>query len=164
MNFRHPRSVLRRLTLFLGLGLLLGILAGCSTFDSRAKEKAAVFATLDEPTRARLEAREIHLGDSSDMVYIALGKPSKIQKTTAATGTTATWIYNTYWQEYQGTRLVGQRREVVYNPVTKTYHVIYTPDYQPVYVERSEERIRITFESDQVTAIEQTQPAGGARS
>lgn len=164
MNLRHPRSVLRRLALWLGLGLLLGLLAGCSTFDSRAKEKAAVFATLDEPTRARLEAREIHLGDSSDMVYIALGKPSEIQKTTDATGDSVTWIYHTYWQEYQGTRLVGQRREVVYNPATKTYHVIYTPDYQPVYVERAEERIRITYESDRVTSIEQTQAPGSARS
>ncbi len=163
MNLRHPRFVLRRLLLPLGLGLLLALLAGCSTFDSRAKEKVAVFATLDEPTRARLEAREIHLGDSSDMVYIALGKPSEIQTTTAATGTSATWIYHTYWQEYQGMRLVGQRRDVIYNPVTKTYRVIYTPDYQPVYVERAEENIRVTVESDRVTAIEQTQPPGAAQ-
>jgi hypothetical protein len=163
MNPRHPRSVLLRLALALGVGLLLGLLAGCSTFESRAKEKSTVFASLDEATRARLEAREIHLGDSSDMVYIALGNPSEIQKTTDAAGASATWIYNTYWQEYQGTRLVGQRRDVVYNPVTQTYRVIYTPDFQPVYVERSEERIRVTLESDRVTAIEQTQAPGEAQ-
>jgi hypothetical protein len=164
MNLRHPSPVLRRLALALGLGLLLGLLAGCSTFDSRAREKSAVFAALDEPTRARLEAREIHLGDTTDMVYIALGKPSEIQKTTDSTGASDTWIYNTYWQEYQGTRLVGHRRDVIYNPATKTYRVIYTPDYEPVYVGRAEERIRVTFASGRVTAIEQTQPPGGAKS
>jgi len=163
MNTRRPRSVLRRLALPLGFGLLLVLLAGCSSFDSRAKEKASVFATLDEPTRTRLEAREIHLGDSADMVYIALGKPSEIQKTTAATGSSATWIYTAHWQEYQGTRLVGFRRDVIYNPATQTYRVIHTPDYQPIYIERAEERIRVTFASDRVTSVEQTLPPGTAQ-
>lgn len=151
---------LRRLAFLFAAGLLSLLLLGCSTFKSRAREKAAVFATLDEPTRARLEAREIRLGDSADMVYIALGRPSRIQQATAASGPVSTWIYNTYWQEYQGTRLVGYRRDVVYNSATQSYHVVHTPDYQPVYVERAEERIRVTLESNLVTAIEQTQPAG----
>jgi len=163
MNTRPPRSVLRRLTLALGFGLLLGLLVGCSTFDSRAKEKSTVFAKLDEPTRTRLEAREIHLGDSADMVYIALGKPSENKKTIDASGNSATWIYTAYWQEYKGTRLVGFRRDVIYNPATKTYRVIHTPDYQPIYVERAEELIRITFASDRVSSIEQTLPPGTAQ-
>lgn len=163
MYLRHPRFVLPRIALVLGASLLLGLFAGCSTFDSRAKERSAVFATLDESTRARLEAREIHLGDSADMVYIALGNPSETQKTTASDGTSLVWIYNASWQEYQGTRLVGYRRDVVYNPVTKTYRVIHTPDYQPVYVERTEERIRIIFESNLVTSIEQTLPPGATQ-
>ena len=29
--------------------------AGCSTFEKRAKERAATFSALDEATRARLE-------------------------------------------------------------------------------------------------------------
>lgn len=164
MDFSHPRLVFRRLALALGFGLLLGFLAGCSTFESRAKEKSALFATLDEPTRVRLQARDIRLGDNSDMVYIALGKPSAILKTTDASGASITWIYNTYWQEYQGTRLVGHRRDVIYNPVTQSYRVIHTPDFQPVYAERAEERIRITLVDDRVTAIEQTLPPGSAPS
>lgn len=134
-------------------------LAGCSTFESRAKEKASAFAALDPATQARLEAKEIRIGDTPDMVYIALGKPSEKQEKITATGRTGTWIYTAYWEEYQGTRLVGYRRDVIYNPSTKSYQVYHTPDYQPVYVPRAEDRLRITFEGGLVTVVEQALPA-----
>lgn len=130
----------------------------CSTFESRAKEKAAVFATLDEATRTRLEAGEIRVGDNTDMVYIALGRPSEKTEKLDASGSSSTWIYSTYWQEYQGTRLVGYRRDVVYNPATQSYQVSYTPDYQPIYAPRVEDRIRVTFRDGRVSVIEQAQP------
>ena len=153
-------STLRRLPLALAATLLLLVLAGCSTFESRSREKASVFATLDEEARARLKAREIRVGDSPDLVYIALGRPSEKMETLSSTGRSTTWIYTAYWQEYQGTRLVGHRREVFFNPATQTYQVSYVPDYQPVYADRREERFRVTFEDDRVTVIESFQPAG----
>lgn len=150
---------------WLGLIALLA-LPGCNSFDSRAREKSAAFAALDEATRTRLAAREIRVGDTPDMVYIALGKPSEKTEKTSAEGRSGTWIYTAHWQEYQGTRLVGHRREVVYNPSTKSYQVFYVPDYQPVYAPRSEDRIRVTFENGRVSAVEQAQasatPVGGA--
>lgn len=161
MPSRPTRSTLRRLPLALAATLLLA-LAGCSTFESRSREKAAAFATLDEQARARLQAREIRVGDSSDLVYIALGRPSEKKETVTATGRSITWIYTTYWQEYQGTRLVGHRREVFFNPATQTYQVSYVPDYQPVYADRAEDRFRVTFEDDRVTVIERLEPAAKA--
>jgi outer membrane protein assembly factor BamE (lipoprotein component of BamABCDE complex) len=148
-----------RATLLALAPLLLLFLAGCSTFESRSREKAAAYATLDEAGRARLQAREIRLGDTSDLVYIALGHPSEKKETTTPAGRTTTWIYTAYWQEYQGTRLVGHRREVFFNPATKTYQVTYVPDYQPIYAERAEDRFRVTFENDRVTVIERLEPA-----
>ncbi len=159
-SLRLPASAALRISLRrLGLAGLLGLaalgLTGCQSFESRAKEKAAVFATLDEPTKARLEAREIHVGDTMDMVYIALGKPSEKQEKITASGRSELWIYSAYWEEYQGTRLVGYRRDVAYNPVTKSYRVVYTPDYQPIYTPRVEDRIRISFKDGRVTVVEQ---------
>jgi outer membrane protein assembly factor BamE (lipoprotein component of BamABCDE complex) len=144
--------------LLLGLAALFAF-AGCSTFNSRAKEKAAAFAALDAATQARLEARDIRVGDTPDMVYIALGKPTeKKERLTADGGRSGTWIYTARWDEYQGTRLVGYRSVSVYDPATKSHRVSYVPDYQPVYATREEDRLRITFSGGVVSVIEQAQP------
>ena len=91
-------------------GLLLAVLlSGCSTFERRAEEKAGVFASLDETTRERLRERNLHVGDTLDMVYIAMGAPDERRVRHSADGSETTWIYNAYWQEYQGQALVGAR-------------------------------------------------------
>jgi hypothetical protein len=135
----------------------LVFLSACSTFERRAKEKASVFGGLDTATQTRLEARQIEVGDTQDMVYIALGAPDEKREHLAADSRTTTWVYSAYWQEYQGTRLVGFRREVVFDPGSKSYRVYHEPDYQPIYAPRVEDRVRITFENGRVTVIEQAQ-------
>jgi outer membrane protein assembly factor BamE (lipoprotein component of BamABCDE complex) len=146
---------LLKLTLAAGA---LAALAACNTFDRRAKEKDTVFRTLDAATQIRLEARQIEVGDTQDMVYIALGVPDEKREQASSTGKTSTWIYSAYWQEYQGTRMVGYRRVVAYDPVTKAYRVHHEPDFQPVYTPRVEDRVRITFQDGRVTVVEQAQP------
>lgn len=153
-----------RLLGFSSLVLFALCLSGCSTFESRAKKKADVFASLDATTQSRLKAGSIELGDTQDMVYIALGNPEEKREKVVATGRTATWIYSTTWQEYQGTRLVGFRRDVVYNPNTKSYVSTVIPDYQPIYASRVEDRLRITFKDGRVTVVEQAEPARSASS
>ncbi len=150
----------------LGLGLFIaGLLAACSSFESRAREKAALFATLDPAAQARLQAGEIRLGDTPDHVYLALGRPSEKRERLTAAGRETVWIYSATWQEYQGTRLVGYRREVVRNKNTQADQVIYIPDYQPIYAARAEDRMRLTFTNERVSALEQLQPSkGGAGS
>lgn len=137
--------------------VLLGMCA-CSTFDRRAEEKSTVFHALDAATKARLEARQIEVGDTQDMVYIALGAPDERREQLDAGGKTSTWVYSAYWQEYQGTRMVGYQRQVIYDPASKSYRVFHEPDFQPVYAPRIEDRIRITFQNGRVTVIEQAQP------
>lgn len=133
-------------------------LSACNTFKRRAEEKASVFRALDAATQARLEAHQIEVGDSQDMVYIALGAPDEKREQLDAGGKTSTWIYSAYWQEYQGTRMVGYRRQVIYDPGSKSYRVYHEPDFQPVYAPRVEDRVRITFQDGRVTVIEQAQP------
>jgi outer membrane protein assembly factor BamE (lipoprotein component of BamABCDE complex) len=144
---------------FFAAAALLSTLAACSTFEQRAKEKGAVFHALDAATQTRLEARQIEVGDTQDMVYISLGAPDEKKEHLTAGSRTTTWVYSAYWQEYQGTRLVGYRRQVVYDPGSKSYRVYHEPDYQPVYAPRVEDRVRITFQDGRVTVIEQAQPS-----
>lgn len=150
-----------RLSAVLIVSLLF--LAGCNTFERRAKEKASVFGALDAATQARLQARQIEVGDTQDMVYIALGAPDQKHEQLDTGSRTTTWVYSAYWQEYQGTRLVGYRRQVVYDAGSKSYRVFHEPDYQPIYAPRVEDRVRITFQDGRVTVVEQAQPEGQAK-
>ena len=145
---------LRSLLAPLFAAVALFAVAGCSTFESRSKQKAAVFNTLDAATQARLKAGEIRVGDTTDEVYISLGQPDEKRDTTAAAGKTSRWIYNRYWQEYEGEAFVGSRPVYVKNPTTGAVSVYYEPVRRPVYASRTEARLRITFHDGRVTVIE----------
>ena len=136
----------------LGLALLA---SSCSTVDNRIKEKSAVFASLDPQAQARLKQGMIDVGYTSDMVYIALGKPDEVREKTTDKGRETTWIFKNYWQEYQGSTVVGYHRHVYYDPAVKAYRIYYEPVRTEIYRQRSEERTRVLFVDGHVTAIEQ---------
>jgi hypothetical protein len=139
--------------LFISLALVA--FAGCSTIEKRIEEKSSVFASLDPQTQGRLQQGIVAVGDTTDMVYIALGRPDEIREKTTADSDLSAWIYNNYWQEYEGSRLVGFQRRVFYNPATRTYRSYYEPVHVDVYRDRTEERTRVTFKDGKVTVIEQ---------
>ncbi|MEO7598838.1 MAG: hypothetical protein ABIV50_07895 [Opitutus sp.] len=141
--------------LLVSLSLITLALAGCDTFDRRSKEKASTFASLAPEEREKLRRGMIEVGNSPDMVYIALGRPDERRDTTTAQGKETIWIYNSYHEEYEGNMHSGYRRILVYDPVRNRYSVFFEPVYTEVYSEHTEEHIRITFENDQVTVIEQ---------
>ncbi|MDB6169960.1 MAG: hypothetical protein JWM88_2824 [Verrucomicrobia bacterium] len=135
---------------------LAGLLAGCSTIDSRIKENPALFSSLDPQTQADLRKGGVQVGYTSDMVYIALGAPDERSERVTSAGRETVWIYTTTYEEYAGTAHVGYRRVFVRNPRTGAAAVFLEPVYSDVYQDRTEERIRITFRDGRVVAIEQT--------
>lgn len=137
-------------------------LAGCAGFDHRAAKNPALVGSLSPETLARLQAGDIQLGDTTAMVHLALGRPGETAEQITAAGRRLVWIYTDYWQEYEGTRMVGYRRLVVQDPVTKAARVIVEPDYRPVYTQRAEDRLKITFENDRVVVVEQAQPGASS--
>ncbi len=147
-----------RLATLAAITTLILLVGGCSTFESRSQEKAEVFNALDTHTQQRLKKGEISVGDTADLVYIALGNPDERRSSTTAKGEKLTWIYNVYWQEYAGTVHAGFRRIVIYDPQSKRYLVYFEPVQTDVYRQRSEERIRVEFLNGRVTSVEQTKP------
>ncbi len=142
--------------LLLALAATALLLTGCQTVDHRIKENQAVFDGLDPAVQSRLKQGLIEVGYTTDMVYIALGRPGETKETTTANGKETTWIYVARWDEYQGTQYVGHRRIVYYDPQVKAYRVYYEPVRANVYAERVEDRTRVYFKDGKVTAIEQT--------
>ena len=145
--------------ILLTLGILALSLVGCSTVDSRIKEKSAAFNALDPQTQAKIRQGVIDVGFSTDLVYIALGKPDEVRDRVNTSTNESVWVYNTYYQQYEGTRTVGYRRHVYYDPVLKVYRVYYEPVRADFFSERTEERIRVSFVNGQVSSIEQVKDA-----
>ncbi|HWA85147.1 MAG TPA: hypothetical protein VG710_02900 [Opitutus sp.] len=140
---------------FLVLLLVSLGLAGCDTFEHRAQQKAGTFAALTPAQRDKLKQGVIELGDTPDMVYIALGTPDEKRERSTPAGTETDWIYNTYHEEFAGNVTAGYHRVLVYDPARKRFVVFLDPIHTAVYQQTEEENIRATFRGGRLVAIEQ---------
>ncbi len=131
------------------------VLGGCDTFESRAREKSAVYQSLPPATQDRLQRGRISIGDSQDMVYIALGYPDEVRDVTTAQGAQSIWIYRTYWQQYEGSAWVGWHRQIIPMGNGRGYYIVHEPVRTDVYRTRVDEVIRVTFVNGAVSAVEQ---------
>ena len=134
----------------------LAFLTGCQTVQDRIKEKPEVFAKLDAPTQDKIKQGIIDLGFTEDMVYLALGAADQKRESVSAAGNTVTWIYNTYYERFDGTTHAGYSRQVYFDPFLRTYRVYYRPVFADTYSTEKEERIRVVFKDGKVSVIEQT--------
>lgn len=141
--------------IFVGLLPLLLALAGCDTFQSRAQEKSAVYNSLSPDTQRRLQHGHISVGDTKDMVYIALGYPDEVREVQNAQGTQTIWIYQTYWQQYEGTAWVGWHREIIPARDGRGYVIIHEPVTTDVYRTHVDEVIRVVLQNGIVQSVEQ---------
>ena len=142
-----------RLSCLLAVALLA--FTGCSTISSRIDQKSEVFAALPVDDQARLRRGEVAVGDTSDMVYIALGEPTRRREITTSGATRAEWIYRVYDERYEGSHFAGYRRAVAIDPRTGRRFIYLEPQYADVYSEHTEDRLRIVFEDGRVTVIEE---------
>lgn len=130
-------------------------LTGCNTFESRAREKAEVYQSLPPDTQQRLQRGRISIGDSQDMVYIALGYPDEVREMTTQQGMQTLWIYRTYWQQYEGTAWVGWHRVIVPTRDGRGFLVYHEPVTTDVYRTHVDEVIRVAFDHGVVSSVEQ---------
>ncbi len=143
-----------RSLVLLALGAV-ALLAGCNTTEQRIRQKAEVFASLPAADQERLRKGEVAIGDSPDMVFIAIGNPTRRFDKRSAERQTMVWIYRDYYERYEGTAFAGYRRMVGFDPRTGRRFVYLQPAYADVYRNESEERLRIVFEDGRVSAIEE---------
>jgi hypothetical protein len=149
MNHRLFRTLI--------LATSLGFLAGCQSVERRIQERPEAFYQLDRETQDKILQGIIDVGYTEDMVYLALGEPSEKRQRVTENGRTVTWIYNTYYDRYDGTQMVGYHRRVYYDPLLRSYRIHYRPAFADTYREEKEERIRIVFTDGKATVIEQAE-------
>lgn len=86
-------------------GAVLLSLVGCVTggIASRIEEKSAVFNQLDAATQKQIQLGNIDRGYTADMVYMALGKPNKVEQRSSSSGPIGVWIYKNIPLDSKGT-------------------------------------------------------------
>jgi hypothetical protein len=135
--------------------LALLVTAGCNSFDARARQMSGVYQSLPPSEQQRLERGAINVGDTPEMVYIALGNPDERREVLNADGRQTTWIYKSYWQQYEGTAWLGYRRVVMPARSGRGYVIYHEPVTQDVYRTRVDELIRVSFANGVVSQVEQ---------
>ncbi len=96
----HYHQIMKSFVTFGALFLTVVALVGCDATSgtaSRIQEKSAVFAQLTPEQKQRVEAGSIERGYTADMVYMALGKPSKVREKDSPDGTVVMWTYNNFY-------------------------------------------------------------------
>jgi hypothetical protein len=133
----------------------LSLFAGCNTFQSRARQMSGVYDQLPASEQQRLQRGAINVGDTPEMVYIALGNPDERRDILTADGSQTVWSYKSYWQQYEGTAWLGYRRVIVPARSGRGYVVYHEPVTQDVYRTHVDEVIRVTFANGFVQQVEQ---------
>jgi hypothetical protein len=129
-------------------------LTGCNTFNSRAQQKATTYNALAPQTQQRLEKGKINIGDTSDMVFIALDKPDATRQITTASGPETVWIYRTYREDYTSNGWIGWQRS--YRPEMGGPFSFYD-EQVPIVLSRPRvaDVIRITLKDGKVVSVDQ---------
>lgn len=84
-----------------GAALVLAlILTGCETdggLSARAQEKSATYTSLKPWEKKYIDKGAIAAGFTADMVYIAMGRPDKVETKDLPEGKAELWIYSRFY-------------------------------------------------------------------
>ena len=119
-------------------------LTGCSTPESRAKERPEAFNKLSDKQRTAALEGELIEGMSKDAVYVALGKPSRMLQSREKGVERERWIYT----QLENQEIPSWRS--VYRQQTEgsvSSHI----EYEPIYIQRPRDSFEVIFEKGRVT-------------
>lgn len=88
--------------------LMVFVLCGCSSVQSRKQEKSAVYAALSPEFREAVDQGNLKAGMPMDAVYIAWGRPNQITRSGTWDSEEIAWVYR--HSKVLTTQYVGSRR------------------------------------------------------
>lgn len=134
------------------LGLLLvTLVVGCATPESRIKKNPELFDALAPDVQASVMSGKISIGFPKDAVYLALGKPNREYSRTTEKGISEVWSYTA-----TQTRTDRQRADVNVRYQDASGKMRSTREDVWVDVEQKTEyeRLRVEFAEGVVSGIE----------
>lgn len=140
------------------LAVAAQLLTGCATarLEHRKKERYDAYAALTAEQRAAVDAGRIAIGMSTDAVYIAWGKPTRILESETSGGSFTVWLYSDTY--LQGVSYWGYRHYSGYYGHGYPY---YGPHLMLDYVPVGYVRAEVIFQKGVVKEWRSLPPPGG---
>ncbi len=124
------------------------LIAGCSsTVESRIQARQEIFDAYPADVQARLQRRQIHIGDDMNAVWIAFGEPSERKYSITDAGRTDIWVYKYLASSDELYPAVRP----IYRDINGRIQTSYYIDDTPQYVWK--ESLRVEFKKGRVSAI-----------
>ncbi len=131
------------------------LFAGCSTPESRIKERPEAFAGLSPEAQANVRQGKIDIGYTKDAVYIALGKADRTYTRKTAEGEVEVWSYTSIYTTSSRQQVEGTWQVRVPNSYGGGYQNVHDTVWVDVQQQHEYEKLRVEFENNVVKAIEQ---------
>lgn len=156
--------------LALCLLILVGVaLQGCNTPESRIARHTELFSSLPPSDQQRLRQGRIAVGDSPDMVYIALGAPDSVHGPEESNTPESRWVYYRIQEIFDSRevvreefndadlRFLGYRSHGGTQAGISNDPRITDPVFEDVMVTTAEADLVVRFVGKRVSAIERVQ-------
>ncbi|MFZ4694430.1 MAG: hypothetical protein ACOYMV_04810 [Verrucomicrobiia bacterium] len=119
------------------------LLAGCSTVQDRAHERATALDALPAPMREAALNGHLREGMTADAVYVALGRPSRITTGADKGVQLERWVYT-----QMESRVISAWRDVPYRMNNGNIGIL--PTYEPITITGSRDSFEVKFENGKV--------------
>ncbi len=127
--------------------MLLALVAGCSTVDSRIGKAQSQFDSWPAAVQEKIRAGQIDVGFTPEQVRVALGEPQKKYTRTTESGSAEVWAYAARGSGFSiGLGVGAGRGSSAYGGGVAYDTSRYGGD---------DERVRVIFEDGQVASVEE---------
>jgi len=135
------------------LAVLVLLVVGCHSPAARLRERPAAAAALDPRARAKIERGIVEPGFTPEMVYLALGKPTKPADADLVGTRDGVWVYRDFNQDDRDFVRAGFRRRVVFDPVRRGDVVITEPVDPRLFPNLAAHELQVIFRDGRVAEI-----------
>jgi len=136
-----------------GLGL-----AGCSSVADPTASRGEMDGALPVRTQQRLLRGTVLVGDTPDMVRLALGEPDQRADAPDAAGPGSVWIYKKYYQQIEHREATGWSRVIVPEVRNQNDVVVQPSVTQELYRAEVDDYLRVAFVGGVVSSVAQLKP------
>lgn len=144
-----PVSALKTVTFTLLLTATL-MISGCNAVQGRIDKNPTAFAALSPEDQARIRKHIVAIGDSTEIVYIARGKPDEIFEKDQANVHKIVWRYDED-AERKDSGAAPSLENLTFNPELESVDGNAKRDHLV-------RRILVTFVEDKVTFVQELKP------
>jgi hypothetical protein len=146
-------SHMHRIVIIAAVCSVLSCLEGCANASSRLRARPAAAAALDPVTREKIEQGVIEPGFTSEMVFLALGRPTTPLGADIDQTREGVWKYSNQYRNERDFIRSGFRQRKVFDPDRRSDVIITEPVDDRSFPSLRDYTLEIEFRDGRVTSV-----------